>query len=75
VPREAFGMKKQFASALIANVHNVAAELFEMQKARYQPALQDWAFSRERLTRAPAFAGASRPPAFASNDLAGVAVG
>ena len=46
VPRSMFGIHKQYTATQAANLHNVAPALFDMQIARYAPALEEWPFSR-----------------------------
>lgn len=48
VPRDAFGTRKMFTATQVANLRQIAPILFDMQVARYAPAIADWPFTRHQ---------------------------
>jgi hypothetical protein len=48
VPRMAFGVKKAHVATIALNLQQIAPDLFDIQVARYAPALRDWPFVRPR---------------------------
>jgi len=74
VPRELFGVRKQFTATQAANLHGIASILFDMQIARYAPAFADWPFARApggRLTRAAGSAAYASSAASVSGSVTG----